>query len=121
MTVFLKGFIDLVFVHQGRFYVVDYKSNHLGFDEADYQSEQLNAAMIEHDYPLQYLIYSLALHRYLRLRLPDYEPEKHLGGVYYLFIRGMKPEWGQAGIFYDKPSIDLLEKLDHYLQGEPDE
>lgn len=121
LTGFMKGFIDLVFEHQGQFYVVDYKSNHLGYEKADYQSEQLNVAMVEHDYPLQYLIYSLALHRYLRLRLPDYDPEKHFGGVYYLFIRGMKPEWGQAGVFYDKPSVDLLDKLDQCLQGEPDE
>ena len=121
LTGFMKGFIDLVFEHQGRFYVVDYKSNHLGCEKDDYQSGPLNEAMIEHDYPLQYLIYTLALHRYLRLRLSDYDPEKHLGGVYYLFIRGMKPDWGQAGVFYDKPSIALLDKLDQCLQDESDE
>lgn len=66
---------------------------------------------------MQYLIYSLALHRYLKLRLPDYDPEQHLGGVYYLFIRGMHPEWGSAGIFSDQPSIDLLNALDNYLKG----
>ena len=121
LTGFMKGFIDLVFEHQGRFYVVDYKSNHLGSDRVDYQSEQLDAAMVEHDYPLQYLIYSLALHRYLRLRLPDYDPEKHLGGVYYLFIRGMKPKWGQSGVFFDKPSVDLLDKLDQCLSGDSNE
>jgi exodeoxyribonuclease V beta subunit len=111
----------LVFEHEGRFYIVDYKSNHLGNDEADYQSEQLDKAMIAHDYPLQYLIYSLALHRYLQLRIADYDPEHHLGGVYYLFIRGMKPDWKSAGIFYDKPEVGLLDALDRCLQGVSDE
>ena len=114
---FMKGFIDLIFEYEGRFYVVDYKSNFLGSQPQDYATEQLDEAMISHDYPLQYLIYSLALHRYLALRLPDYDPELHLGGVYYLFIRGMHPEWGQAGVFADSPSVELLTAFDHYLQG----
>jgi len=118
LTGFMKGFIDLVFEHEGRFYIVDYKSNHLGNNEADYQSEQLDNAMIAHDYPLQYLIYTLALHRYLKLRLPHYDPEQHLGGAYYLFIRGMKAEWGHAGIFYDKPDLDVLNAFDRCIQGE---
>lgn len=121
LTGFMKGFIDLVFEYQGRFYIVDYKSNHLGNNEADYQAEQLDSEMIAHDYPLQYLIYSLALHRYLQLRLPDYDPEQHLGGAYYMFIRGMKPAWKDAGIFYDKPDLELLNALDRCLQGINDE
>jgi len=114
---FMKGFIDLIFEHEGRFYVVDYKSNFLGSQPQDYTINALDEAMISHDYPLQYLIYSLALHRYLALRLPDYDPAQHLGGVYYLFIRGMHPDWGQAGVFADKPSVELLTAFDHYLQG----
>ena len=114
---FMKGFIDLIFEHEGRFYVVDYKSNFLGSQPQDYATEQLDEAMISHDYPLQFLIYSLALHRYLALRLADYDPELHFGGVYYLFIRGMHPEWGQAGVFADRPSVQLLTAFDHYLQG----
>ena len=114
---FMKGFIDLIFEHQGRYYVVDYKSNFLGSQPQDYATEQLDEAMISHDYPLQYLIYSLALHRYLALRLPDYDPELHFGSVYYLFIRGMHPEWGQAGVFADRPNVELLTAFDHYLQG----
>lgn len=116
LTGFMKGFIDLVFEDQGQFYVVDYKSNHLGNSGSDYQSKQLKKAMVAHDYPLQYLIYSVALHRYLKLRLVDYDPEKHLGGVYYLFIRGMKAEWQQAGIFYDKLDVAVLEAFDACLQ-----
>lgn len=117
LTGFMKGFIDLVFEHEGRFYIVDYKSNHLGNNQADYQSEQLDNAMISHDYPLQYLIYTLALHRYLKLRLPHYDPEQHLGGAYYLFIRGMNSEWERAGIFYDKPDLDVLNAFDRCIQG----
>jgi len=114
---FMKGFIDLVYEHEGRYYVVDYKSNFLGTELADYGGAQLDQAMISHHYPLQYLIYSLALHRYLSLRLADYNPEQHWGGVYYLFIRGMHPEWEQAGVFADRPSAELLTAFDQYLQG----
>jgi exodeoxyribonuclease V beta subunit len=117
LTGFMKGFIDLVFEHNGQYYVVDYKSNHLGNSDADYQNKSLNDAMVAHDYPLQYLIYSLALHRYLKLRITDYEPEKHLGGVYYLFIRGMRADWGQSGVFADKLDGAVLEAFDAYLQG----
>ena len=109
---FMRGFIDLVFEHKGKFYIVDYKSNYLGEDKADYHQAKLNQAMIAHDYPLQYLIYSLALHRYLGLRIADYEPKRHLGGVYYLFIRGMQPTWGQAGVFYDVLDMNMLNALD---------
>ena len=114
---FMKGFIDLVYEFQGRFYIVDYKSNWLGTSQGPYQQDVLDQAMISHDYPLQYLIYSLALHRYLRLRLSDYDPEVHLGGAYYLFIRGMKPNWDQSGIFFDRPSVQVLDALDLCLQG----
>ncbi len=119
---FMKGFIDLVYEHEGRFYVVDYKSNHLGNKAADYQAEALEQAMISHGYPLQYAIYSLALHRYLRLRIPDYDPAHHFGGVYYLFIRGMHPERGQdtlrPGVFFDKPSEAILDALDGCMRGD---
>ena len=117
LTGFMTGSIDLVFEHQGQFYVADYKSNYLGSDSAYYHENELRHAMIKHHYPWQYLIYSLALHRYLKLRMPHYDPTRHLGGVYYLFIRGIKPDWGRAGIFYDAPHIDVLEKLDNLLAG----
>ncbi len=109
---FMKGFIDLVFEQDGRFYIADYKSNWLGTRAENYQQAPLDEAMVAHSYPLQYLIYSLALHRYLKTRLPDYDPEQHFGGVYYLFIRGMHPDWGQAGVYFERPSSELLETLD---------
>ncbi|MCX4186661.1 exodeoxyribonuclease V subunit beta [Methylophaga sp. OBS4] len=116
ITGFMKGFIDLVFEFEGRFYIADYKSNWLGDKKQDYAQRALDEAMVMHGYPLQYLIYSLALHRYLKTRLPEYEPELHFGGVYYLFIRGMQPEWGQAGVYYDRPSTELLNALDNCMQ-----
>ena len=104
----LKGFIDLVFEWQGRWYLLDYKSNHLGMSPADYHSPALERAMTEHRYDLQYQLYSLALHRLLTLRLPGYDFDQHFGGVFYLFLRGM-PE---GGVYYTRPSRELVSGLD---------
>ncbi|WP_123245668.1 exodeoxyribonuclease V subunit beta [Aeromonas dhakensis] len=104
----LKGFIDLVFEWQGRWYLLDYKSNHLGMSPADYSRPALEQAMVEHRYDLQYQLYSLALHRLLTLRLPGYDFEQHFGGVFYLFLRGMP----QGGIFHTRPSRELVLGLD---------
>ncbi|HHQ4508583.1 exodeoxyribonuclease V subunit beta [Aeromonas hydrophila] len=109
----LKGFIDLVFEWQGRWYLLDYKSNHLGMSPADYSRPALEQAMAEHRYDLQYQLYSLALHRLLTLRLPGYDFEQHFGGVFYLFLRGMP----QGGIFHTRPSRELVQGLDR-LFGE---
>ncbi len=78
-----------MFEWQGRWYLLDYKSNHLGMSPADYSRPALERAMAEHRYDLQYQLYSLALHRLLTLRLPGYDFEQHFGGVFYLFLRGM--------------------------------
>ncbi|MFQ2245739.1 exodeoxyribonuclease V subunit beta [Aeromonas enteropelogenes] len=104
----LKGFIDLVFEWQGRWYLLDYKSNHLGMSPADYSRPALEQAMVDHRYDLQYQLYSLALHRLLSLRLPGYDFEQHFGGVFYLFLRGMP----QGGIFHTRPSRELVLGLD---------
>lgn len=85
----LKGFIDLLFEHEGKYYVVDYKSNHLGMMKEDYSADKMAQAMIEHRYDLQYQIYTLALHRFLSRRLSNYDYETHIGGVCYLFLRGL--------------------------------
>ena len=86
---YLKGFIDLIFCHNGRYYVVDYKSNWLGESVDEYQSEALHHAMVDHHYDLQAWIYTVALDQLLSNRLSDYHPEQHLGGAFYLFMRGM--------------------------------
>ncbi|USH03032.1 exodeoxyribonuclease V subunit beta [Grimontia kaedaensis] len=113
----LKGFIDLVFCWQGRYYVLDWKSNYLGDSPVDYTEEALAGAMADHRYDFQYQIYSLALHRFLRQRLPDYSPEHHLGGVFYLFVRGIEAGT-RHGIFYTSPSLELLNGLDAIFSGE---
>ncbi len=117
-TGFLHGFVDLVFEHDGRFYVVDYKSNHLGDRASAYAPEVLAEAMLEKNYVLQYLLYCVALHRHLRDRLPGYDYEEHFGGALYLFVRGMSPASGaRAGVFHDRPSKALIEALSELLGG----
>ena len=108
----LKGFIDLVFEWQGRWYLLDYKSNHLGMSPADYGRPALESAMVEHRYDLQYQLYSLALHRLLALRLPGYDFDRHFGGVFYLFLRGMP----QGGVFHARPSRELVLGLDRLFR-----
>ena len=109
----MHGFIDLIFEHEGQFFVADYKSTWLGDTLESYTPSALFDNNQHHLYDLQYLIYCLALHRYLSNTLPDYDPDIHFGGVYYLYLRGMHPENEQGeGVFYtDIPSC-LLNQLD---------
>jgi exodeoxyribonuclease V beta subunit len=91
---YLNGSIDAVLRADGRFVVVDYKTNRLGVPDEpltawDYRTAAMAEAMLLAHYPLQALLYQVALHRYLRWRLPSYDPGEHLGGVLYLFLRGM--------------------------------
>ncbi|WP_301358848.1 exodeoxyribonuclease V subunit beta [Stutzerimonas nitrititolerans] len=111
-----KGFIDLAFEHQGRYYVVDYKSNWLGEGDAAYTDEAMQATVASHRYDLQYVLYLLALHRQLQLRLPDYDYERHVGGALYLFLRGSHAP-GQ-GIHRARPPRELIEALDALFKGQ---
>ena len=104
---YLTGFIDLVCEYQGRYYVLDYKTNAL----ADYQPQTLIHAMREHNYGLQYWLYTLVLHRYLQNRLPDYSYESHFGGVFYLFVRGMQATTPGSGVFQHRPEFKTLQAL----------
>ncbi|EPI4955457.1 TPA: exodeoxyribonuclease V subunit beta [Vibrio parahaemolyticus] len=113
----LKGFIDLVFEHQGKYYVLDWKSNHLGDNVTSYHGEALKSAMADHRYDLQYQIYALALHRFLRSRLANYQYDHHFGGVYYLFLRGMDGQ-SDHGIFAAKPTLDFLQEMDRLIDGQ---
>lgn len=108
---FLQGFIDLVVEHQGRFYVIDYKSNELD----DYRPQTLVAAMRDHDYGLQALLYALAVHRYLKLRLPGYRYATHFGGVRYLFLRGMDGQTPGSGVFGFWPKEAWIDQLERVL------
>jgi len=107
MQGFLTGFIDLIFAYQGRYYVLDYKSNALN----NYQIPSLITAMREHNYGLQYWIYSVVLHRYLQNRLTHYNYAEHFGGVHYLFLRGMQTDVAMSGVFSELPDEAILNEL----------
>ncbi len=113
----LKGFIDLVFEHAGRYYVLDWKSNWLGPDDGAYTDQAMCTAMLAHRYDLQYSLYLLALHRQLRARLPDYDYERDVGGALYVFLRGS--DAASQGLFTDKPPRALIEGLDRLFAGVP--
>jgi len=121
---YLKGFIDLVFEHGGRYYVLDWKSNHLGYAPSDYGPANLGTAMTEHSYHLQYLLYAVAVDRYLRHRVPAYRHDTHFGGVLYLFVRGVRPGWVNAdgtpaGVFHHRPAAATLARLDTLFAHAP--
>ncbi len=111
---FLKGYIDLTFEFNGKFYLLDYKTNHLGNAIADYGEEHLKQEMEEAAYDLQYHIYTIALHRFLKRRMKNYDYNQHFGGAFYLFLRGMNED-GREGIFFDRPPQDTIKELDSYL------
>jgi exodeoxyribonuclease V beta subunit len=114
----MTGIIDLVFRHDDQWWIVDYKTNYLGPRAADYQPERLPAAIAEHDYDLQYLIYGVALHRWLHQSLgTDYDYARDFGGIRYLFLRGMAADVPGCGVFADRPPQALIESLDTLLQA----
>ena len=113
---FMKGFIDMVFRFEDRFYLVDWKSNFLGGSVDDYNQEALAGAMERDYYFLQYHLYAVALNQYLMLRIPDYTYKEHFGGVYYIFLRGVDPEKGpDFGVYRDKPANEFIERLSEKL------
>ena len=115
---YLKGYIDLAFEHGGRWYLVDYKSNDLGCRIDDYTPARLLPVMAQHHYLLQYHLYAVALHRFLRERLRDYDYEREFGGVMYLFVRGMSPHHPPStGVFFDRPALALVQALDDLFAG----
>ncbi len=109
---FMKGFIDLVFEQRGRYYLIDWKSNRLGAAPEDYHCRRLGRVMREHLYDLQYHIYTLALHQYLRRRVPGYDYARDFGGVCYVFLRGVNRARGpEYGFFRDRPEPRLVHAL----------
>jgi exodeoxyribonuclease V beta subunit len=107
----LTGFMDLVLRHEGRYYVLDYKSNRL----ASYAPPQLQQAMLTHRYDVQAVLYVLALHRLLKSRLAGYDFDQHMGGASYLFLRGV--DQPGSGLLHLSPPRALIESLDVALAG----
>jgi exodeoxyribonuclease V beta subunit len=118
---FMKGFMDMVFHWNGLWFLVDWKSNFLGLKKENYHRDSLPDVMDAHHYRLQYVIYLLALHSYLKLRQPGYDYRRHFGGVFYLFLRGMNPAWGKDyGVFFDRPDSEQIEFLSEEMIETPD-
>ena len=115
MSGFMKGFIDLVFEHEGRFYLVDWKSNWLGPDLKAYAPAAIEAEMARKFYTLQLSIYTVALHRFLRIRKSDYDYERDFGGAYYMFLRGIEPAHPEFGVHRVKLPADFVDKLSTLL------
>jgi exodeoxyribonuclease V beta subunit len=111
---FVKGFIDLVFEADGLFYLIDYKSNHLGGDAASYERAQLAQSVAHEHYYLQYLLYCVAIRRYFSGRGVDFDAR--FAGVRYLYMRGLDADG--RGIWRDQPSLRLLDRLDGLFAGE---
>jgi len=119
----LKGAIDLVFQANGQYYILDYKSNYLGETIEDYQTEALQLVMNDHRYDIQYILYTLATHRFLKHRLGEaYDYERDFGGVYYLFLRGLALDSNEqsidTGVVFIKPEFELIDALDREIAGE---
>jgi exodeoxyribonuclease V beta subunit len=108
---YLRGFMDVVFRHEGRYYLADWKSNWLGNRSVDYTPERLERAMAENFYHLQSWLYALALDRFLASRLHGYSYEQHFGGIFYVFVRGLDPAAPQRGVHYARPSAAFLRRL----------
>jgi len=116
----MHGFIDLIFEHDNKYYICDYKSSHLGDNFEDYDQQAMKTNIEKNHYDLQYLIYALALHRYLKLNLENYNVAEHFGGVYYLYLRGMTNDVAHqnCGVYYRDIPFEELNILDQLFLGE---
>ena len=111
---YLKGLIDLTFRKDGKFYILDWKSNKLSGSSKGFDDKEIEREMLTHHYVLQYHIYTVALHRFLQSRMKGYRYERNFGGVYYLFVRGMRKDTDR-GIFYDLPDLETVQTLEKFL------
>ncbi|MBW4053893.1 MAG: exodeoxyribonuclease V subunit beta [Proteobacteria bacterium] len=111
----LQGFIDMVFAHHGRYYIIDWKSNHLGMNTCDYNQDAMHKSMCHSAYILQYHLYTLALDRLLKSRLPDYRYEKHFGGALYIYMRGISAGSAMNGIYRGRPLPEFIRRADKLL------
>ncbi|XZQ56969.1 MAG: exodeoxyribonuclease V subunit beta [Arsenophonus sp.] len=113
----IKGYIDLVFYWKDKFYIVDYKSNWLGKNSFAYNQMAIKSLMIDNRYDLQYQLYTLAFHRYLKNRLPNYTYQKDFGGVIYFFLRGVNTNYPNSSIYHTIPSYELINGMDNMFSS----
>jgi exodeoxyribonuclease V beta subunit len=113
----MNGLMDLFFEWEGKFYILDWKSNYLGDRVEDYSEEQLKTAMAENNYHLQYHLYTLAAVRYLQSRIPEFDYDSQFGGVIYLFVRGVR-RGRREGIFCTMPDRKVIEGMDALFRGQ---
>jgi exodeoxyribonuclease V beta subunit len=113
---FLTGFIDLIVRQNGKYYIVDYKSNYLGDTLEDYSREHLKEEIYNASYDVQYHLYTVALVKYLESRMDGFNYETDFGGVAYLFVRGMRKGKGN-GVWYHKPEEVVIQRLKNELEG----
>lgn len=106
----LKGFIDMVFEKDGKFYIIDWKSNFLGDSLDAYDQESMQAAMKAANYDLQYHLYAVALCSFLKSRVKDFSYEKHFGGGFWVFLRGCR-KGKHSGICHQLPNIEVHSRL----------
>ncbi|XBC39122.1 MAG: exodeoxyribonuclease V subunit beta [Buchnera aphidicola (Nurudea shiraii)] len=107
----ITGSIDLVFKWNKKYYLLDYKSTHLGFLNSDYTKEKIENSITKNLYHLQYQLYSIALHKYLQQRMKNYSFHKHFGGMYILFLRAIDNTNSKNGIFFTLPRLSVIKKL----------
>lgn len=113
---FLTGIVDLCFCSGNRWYLLDWKSNDLGPTPQHYDTQHLWQAMCDHHYVLQYHLYAVALHRFLKSRIRDYDYDQHFGGIYYAFLRGIDGS-SPSGWYFDRPSKSFIHQLDLLFEG----
>ncbi|BBI01348.1 exodeoxyribonuclease V, beta subunit [Buchnera aphidicola (Nipponaphis monzeni)] len=112
----LKGFIDVIFYWNKKYYIIDYKSNWIGKNNNCYTFQKIYKIIANNNYDLQYIIYSLSLHRHLKNKMNGYSFKKNFGGVFYLFIRAFNQKHKNNGIFFTLPSYTLIQTLDTLLK-----
>ncbi|XOB66481.1 exodeoxyribonuclease V subunit beta [Deferribacteres bacterium DY0037] len=115
MQGFMNGFADLIFCQRGQYYVLDWKSNHLGMTPENYSMERMHAEMLGSHYYMQMHIYTLALHMHLQRYLKGYSYDKHMGGGIYVFMRGIH-EKGNEGIYFHRPEKDTICRLEELVK-----
>jgi exodeoxyribonuclease V beta subunit len=112
---YLTGFIDLVIRQNGKYYILDYKSNHLGDSVEDYSTDVLQKSIRDSGYDVQYHLYIVALIRLLKKAIPEFDYDRDFGGALYLYVRGMR-EGQSSGIWFDKPDEQVINRLEKAME-----